>query len=235
MKTGFLASFLLGLGVIPSQVAAETINFASDSSWQVRDAADNPLGAAQAVCLNASAPSPCPGGAILYGFAGGGWSANLAAIPGAQWIWAPGVTGATQPAELAAYRFTKSFTLDGNVDAAMLFVAADDFARVRVNGSIVGSIGSTSDAGAAGAANGSLTSFDISVFLGVGDNVIEIEAQNGIGGFAGCSNCTYAQQPAGVVFGGSLTTAPVPLPAAAWLFASGLLGLIGAASRRPRV
>lgn len=233
MKAGFPAVVLLSLFVVPLDVGAETISFASDSSWQVRDATDNSLGAAQAVCLNASAPSPCPAGATLYGFAGGGWNANLAAIPGAQWIWAPGITGATQPAELALYTFTKSFTLGGDASAATLFIAADDFARVRVNGSIVGSIGSTTDSGLAGSANGSLRSFDISAFLGVGDNVIEIDAQNGIGAFGGCSNCTYAQHPAAVVFGGSITV--VPLPAAAWLFGSGLLGMIGIARRARKI
>lgn len=227
MKTSFPILFLLTLFIVPSGAGAQTIGFASDSSWAVHDAADNPLGEAQAVCLNAFAPSPCPAGATQYGFSGGGWGANLAAIPGAQWIWAPGVTGGTQPAELTIYTFTKSFVLDGNASAATLFIAADDFASVRVNGSDVGSIGSTTDAGLAGAANSNLTPFDISSFLSIGNNMIEIEGRNGVGAFAGCSNCTYSQHPAGVVFGGSIETAPVPVPAAVWLFGSGLLGLIG--------
>lgn len=233
MKTAFPALCLLSLLVIPPAVSAQIISFASDPSWQVRDAGDNPLGLAQAVCLNASSPSPCPSGATQYGFTGSGWGANLAAVPGAQWIWAPGVTGATQPAELATYTFSQSFMLDGNASAATLFIAADDFASVRVNGMDVGSIGSTSNFGLAGAANSSLTAFDIAPFLGAGSNMIEIKGQNGIGAFAGgCSNCTYAQHPAGVVFGGSIETAPVPVPAALWLFGSGLLGLIGVARHR---
>jgi hypothetical protein len=70
-----------------------------------------------------------------------------------------------------------------------------------------------------------LTSFDITSFLIVGSNVIEVTGQNGIGAFAGCSNCTYTQHPAGVVFGGAITA--VPTPSVVLLSGSGLFGFFG--------
>jgi hypothetical protein len=56
----------------------------------------------------------------------------------------------------------------------------------------------------------------------------------------GNSSCSYKDPftitlPAGVTFtsaSGQFLTAPVPVPTAAWLFGSGLLGLVGAARRK---
>lgn len=216
--------------ILPTISNAQTINFVSDQSWDVVDTADNSLGTAQAVCLNALSPSPCPSGATQYGFSGSGWEADLTPILSAQWIWAPGITGSSSPAELEAYSFSKTFVLDANATEATIFIAADDFASVSVNGSLVGAVGSTTDASLAVFAANNLTSFDISSFLDTGNNVIEIMGQNGIGAFASCSNCTYSQHPAGVVFGGTITT--VPIPATMWLFGTGLLGLLSFARRR---
>src|SRR6188472_3790341 len=85
-----------------------TVNFASGPNWHVftKDPGGATkgkgrglgfLGPAQHVCLNASSPSPCPGDALLYGFPADGWFADLSPIPGAAWVWAPGITGSTSP------------------------------------------------------------------------------------------------------------------------------------------
>src|SRR4051812_26911644 len=91
---------LLGLGMA-SKAEASIITLASDPSWDAYDA--NPasgtahlLGAAEYVADNASAPTNQPPGTVVYGYpAAGGMTANLSSIPGAHWIWAPGITGAT--------------------------------------------------------------------------------------------------------------------------------------------
>ena len=100
---------------------------------------------AQTVCLTATPPtSPvnCPAGATDYGF-GAGSTAPLATIPHAFWIWAPGITGATSPSELAQYFFSKRVRVHGRPVFGRISVAADDFAEVSVNGTVVGTIGST--------------------------------------------------------------------------------------------
>lgn len=172
---------VLGLAFLATALEASTITFGSGSSWNTySDAAlTTSLGPAQAVCLNAGAPAPCPAGAVLYGYPGAGWSANLAAIPGAQWIWAPGVTGSTEPAEFAQYYFSSSFSVGGPVTAAAFYLAADDFAQLLVNGISVGTVGSITDISLAGAAQASLTLFDISSYLSPGLNIITVNAQNG--------------------------------------------------------
>ena len=127
-----------------------------------------------------------------------------APIPGALWVWAPGVTGATSPAELAQFFFSKTFTLATTPTAATLQVAVDNFAEVRVNGTVVGTTGSTTDFAAAIASQHSRKAFDIAPYLTAGANTITIRAQNAMG-FGACSPCAYHENPAGVVFGGSIT------------------------------
>jgi hypothetical protein len=205
-----LAATLALVGSQQAQAQTQTITLVSDTSWEVfnGDPASGPatsLGFAQKVCLNASAPANCPAGATLYGHGGGGWLANLSSIPGALWIWAPGITGATAPAELAEFFFVKEIMIKGTPTAGTIQVAADDLAEVRVNGTIVGTTGSATDVSLASAAPNSLKSFDITPHLTAGVNTITIRGQNGIGAFAGCTNCTYSQHPAGVVFGASIT------------------------------
>ena len=83
-------------------------------------------------------------------------------------------------------------------------LAADDYAEVWINNTFVGSVGSVVTPMNAHA---NLVSFDISSGLVVGSNGIRVNAQNGpvtFGGFCGLT-CTYAQNPAGTVFGGSIT------------------------------
>ena len=48
----------------------------------------------------------------------------------------------------------------------------------------------------------------------------------------GLSSITLFNNPATMYFEGTVTRAPVPIPAAAWLFGASLLGLAGAARRR---
>jgi hypothetical protein len=100
----------------------------------------------------------------------------------------------------------------------VVFIAADDFAEVQINGSVVGSTGSITDYGLASAAQGALKQFDLTQFLVAGMNTITVRAQNGPSSFAnGCNPCSYAGNPAGTVFGGTLTfTATTPARQASW-------------------
>jgi hypothetical protein len=106
----------------------------------------------------------------------------------------------------------KSFILTGHPTNGVIYISADDFAQVRVNGSAVGSIGSVTDIGLAAAAQSSLTAFDISSLLKPGMNVVTVNGQNGPPSFSPfcAAICTYSQTQAGVVFGGSLSFVQVP-------------------------
>ena len=219
MKGQFMLTVVIFLA-LASLAPAATIGFGSDTSWAVTNGSNVNVGSAQAVCLNSSAPGNCPAGATLYGWAGGGWGTNIAAIPGAVWIFGP-VTGATTAAESANFTFTKSFFLNGTPTGGSIMISADDFGSVRVNGSQVGTVGSTTNIALA-VQKANLASFDISSFLHPGLNTIAINVQNGA--FGGCTNCTFAQNPAGAVFGGTLSFngADVPEPGTISLFAAGI-------------
>lgn len=210
-----------GLGLASVQHAsaqpASVISFASDTSWAVFNSDPGRatgsqgvrfLGRAELVCLNDFSAYACPAGATDFDYPfGGGWPADLSAIPGAAWIWGAGVTASTAPAPLAEYFFSKTFILTGQPTGGTVRVAADDFAAIFVNGSSVGSIGSVTDIGAAGDAETVLHSFDIGSFLKPGANTITVEAQNGSAFFSPIceEGCPYDENPAGVVFGGSLS------------------------------
>jgi hypothetical protein len=217
----FLSAMLALLAVaLPTTAAAGTtgtLTFVSGPTWNVFSADPGPaaagqgegigfIGHAQAVCLNEFAPAPCADGALLYGFPEPGWPADISAIPGAAWSWAPGVTGSSSPAELATFYFSKGFVIAGTPTAGTLYLAADDYAQLQVNGVTVGSIGSVTDIGLAANAQSLLTPFDISSYLKPGYNHVTIIGRNGptyYSSFCG-QTCTYAQNPAGVVFGGSI-------------------------------
>jgi hypothetical protein len=214
---------LISLSCLASSGACQgdalTVSFASDGTWQT--SAMNPdgsmgavLGDAQCVCACAAS---CPPGATIYGH-GTCWGADLSAIPGACWIWLPGVTGATTPADLQGAYISKDFNLAGHPVAGTILVGADDFAEVWINGSLIGSTGSISDYGLAAAAQGTLKTFDLTPFLAAGSNRITVLAQNGPSAFAaGCNPCSYSGNPAGVAFGGTLTyTAAVPSQGQTW-------------------
>ena len=67
--------------------------------------------------------------------------------------------------------------------------------------------GADAPAALAGAASSSLTTFDIGPFLLPGTNLITVTGANGLGCGAGAYSCN----PAGVVFGGSLSFQSDPL------------------------
>ena len=176
--------------------ARATYRFASGTTWTVysdypgEGQASTELGTAQLVCLSAAG---CPAGATDYGSPfGGAWTSNLSSIPGAGWIWRPGVTGATPNADFDEAVFATTFVLAGRPASGWIDIAVDDSAEIRVNGEVVGSIGR--------GAYGSLTRFDLSAFLRPGHNTLAIKATNG----PWCGTCPFSQDPAGVVFGGTI-------------------------------
>ena len=82
-------------------------------------------------------------------------------------------------------------------------IAVDDFAQVFVNRASVGSTGSVVYEGVAGKAQNVPAVFDLTAALHAGSNTITVVAQNGP--FAcDSAQCPYSQDPAGVVFGGTL-------------------------------
>ena len=207
------------LSGISSAEANRAVHFASDPTWSTfsQDPGMAPnaqghsfVGPAQNVCPNSFSPANCPPDATIYGYPFSSWFANLAAIPGATWIWAPGITGGTSGADLAKYFFSKAIILMGEPTGGTIYVAADDFLELRVNGITVGTWGSVTNINQAGVAQNNLHSFDVGGMLKPGRNVITIVGQNGPAAFTSgvCSACTYAQNPAGVVFGGTLTFQP---------------------------
>jgi hypothetical protein len=172
---------------------------------------------------------------------GTGWTANISSIPGAHWILAPGITGATPNASLARFSFTKTFTLVGTPVSGTISIAVDDFAQVFVNGNSVGSYGSITNAATAFAAQSALTTFDITPFLVSGPNIITVAYENGPDSFAGVTNATYGQNTAGAVFGGTLIDSSVAAPIATptlsvWMLMSliGLLAFAGVLRTRRR-
>jgi len=196
--------------VMPSCDGSCTVRFASGAEWTVYDGdpaqspAPHALGPAQAVCLNAGSPPSCPSGAVVYGFAGSAWGQDLLIVPDAVWIWGPGVTGADQ-ADLKKFFFAQTFNL-GKMPSGRITISADDAAEVRVNGVAVDTVGSVTDKSEAAISHSTLTTFDLAPRLTPGPNTITIAAQNGPAFYASCpTSCTYSSNPAGVVFGGSLT------------------------------
>ena len=197
------------LAATSSASAAETVTFGfgSQFGWPVYSTDGNLLGPAQEVCLNTTLPGPrCQTGGMSYGYPFGGWPADLSSVGKARWIWAPRVRGETSPADLQSFAFSKTFHLPGAPRGGTISIAADDFAEVLVNGVSVGTIGSVTDISLAGSAQSALTTFDLSPYLISGENTITVVAANGPAEFAGCPTvCSYGENPAGVLFGGSLS------------------------------
>jgi len=153
------------------------------------------------VCTNATSQAECPAGAVDYGYGGSYWTARIDACDGkARWLWAPGVTGTSSPAELAEYYFVNHVLVPASPSSAQVIVAADDQAEVIINGAAVGTIGSITDFNVAWADQNKPTAINIASALVTGMNTIIVRAANGPGAFTNCTNCTYQQNPAGVVF-----------------------------------
>jgi hypothetical protein len=136
---------------------------------------------------------------------GYGWTADTSAFPTAYWIW----RGDVSPygiGDLQFGVFQKQFVLGANPRGA-IYIAADNFAEVQVNGLFAGTTGSVTDISLSSLSQSVLTMIDLGPYLVEGVNTITIVGQNGPASFAGCPGfCTYAQNPAGVVFGGTLTS-----------------------------
>ncbi len=189
----------------PAAANPPDIALASDTNWAVYNnqtlEQSSYLGKAQRVCANATDTTQCPEGAVYYSVGGHGWSGRIDACEGnARWIWAPGITGASAPAELAEYYFVNHVSLSSRPASAKIHLAVDDQAEVIINGTSIGTLGSTTDINVAWASQINPTALDITSALTTGPNTITIRAANGAGAFGNCANCTYEQNPAGVVF-----------------------------------
>jgi hypothetical protein len=194
---GILCALALGSAAPVQAVSTSTVTVASSPAW-----------GGQHVCLNNFSPVVCPADATKYGYPAPGWFATRP--PGANWIWLSGVTGATLGADLATASFSQTVVLNGAPVSGTICLAADDYAELRVNGALVGSVGSTTNAAVAALAQNTCTAFNVTSFLRPGSNTITVNGQNGPRSFSGgtCSpSCTYSENPAGVMFGGTLIVA----------------------------
>ena len=216
----------------PAAAQTTTTTFVSGPSWMTASSSGASLGGAQYVVLNSQYPTVQPPGATNYGAsANPGWTADLSSIPGAYWIWAPGITGATLNGSLAQYSFSQQFFLAGAPQSGTISVAVDDFASVYVNGTLAGSTGSLSDESAAFQAQSALATFNIAPYLTAGQNTITISAENGPAYYAGSDpNPPYSVNTAGVVFGGTITSNAAPVPEASTTVSFGLLLVLGGAA-----
>jgi hypothetical protein len=189
--------------VLVPRAAASTLTFKSDATWTTYSAdpgtSPNPgggtsLGPAQVVCLTENTPPDCPDGATAWATGDGSpfWSADRTAIPGAQWIWAPGLTGESSPSDDQAYWFSRTFTIGGTPLQGTVHLSGDNETSVIVNGTPKG----------AGSDQFSMATLDITDALVSGSNVITMRGYNAIGCGAPCN---YTANPAGSVFGGTIT------------------------------
>jgi hypothetical protein len=164
------------------------------------------LGLARAVCVTAYLPPNCPDGALVYdGSPFTPWRGGES-IAGAQWIWR-GDVSASQPADLQAAVFVLTFTV-GPQPSGSIQIAVDDLAEVFVNGVSAGTTGSIASSDLAAAAAETAVTIDLTPELHEGLNFIAVAAQNGPSSFGlDCApqGCTYSQNPAGVVFAGTLS------------------------------
>lgn len=176
---------------------ANTISFGTDPNWTVSSADGTFLGNAQNVCLNANTPANCPAGATVYGYPYSGWPANLSSIPGAKWIWAPGITGASPSAQGAEYTFQFQFYLCGTPTNGSISVAADNVAEVKLNGAIVGNSSNPF----------ALNTITISADkLSQGLNIIEVKVKNDQNP-GDCPSGKYQCNPAALVLGATFSDA----------------------------
>jgi hypothetical protein len=198
----WLSTLLTATIAIATPLAAQavTFNIATDNTWTVLDATGAALAApAQYVCLNANSPN-CPPGATAFGYpASGAWLSSVPAFAGARWIWAPGVTGASNGAANAQFTFQKEFYLCGAPRDAVVTLAADDAASVFINGGTT-SVATTSS-------HSTVTTVTVPAANCVqGLNVIQVTVTNAANP-AGCPGGEYGCNPAGFIMGATLTDA----------------------------
>jgi hypothetical protein len=201
-----LFGITLPLFALADVVNVNIVTDAADTFWQVfdakakliSDANGNPM-PPQNVCLNDKSPPNCPQGAMKYGHTSpGDWPTSLKDIPGAKWIWAPNITGKTTPAANAIFTFTHDFYLCRPIKDGTVYIAADDSAKVSINGNSVLNTTSnqlTKKTIAANLLNGILTSG-----FPPRKNTITIEAKNSYLDWC-ASKDNYQCNPAGMVFG----------------------------------
>jgi hypothetical protein len=186
------------MAVLASSTPESTVNFVSDTTWDVftafPQAGSAPVGKAVDLC-------------------GVFWSCGgfPATIPEATPIWAP--VAISDLSDLAQFYFAKTITIPGAPLGGTVSVAADDLAEVFINGISAGPPhGSLINPALSGLTQAQ--TYDASTFLHQGDNQVVIRGQNGPNFFGGCSGpCTYAQNPASVIFKGSFLSSPPPPPA----------------------
>jgi len=181
--------------------AQTTINFVGDATWQAFEMSSD------------GTRGPSLGSPLCEN-----WNAYIDLVPGACWMWKPGVDGFSI-ADLQGVYLVKTFQLTGTPTSGHISVAVDDFAAVDLNGHLVGTTGSVSDYYEAATAQSTLKTFDLLPYLVSGANTLIVFAQNGPSSFAGgrCNPCNYVGNPAGVVFGGSLSSdSTVPSRTTTW-------------------
>ncbi|MEZ5293511.1 MAG: hypothetical protein R2745_20680 [Vicinamibacterales bacterium] len=189
----------LGAAALPARAdAQQVVDLASDTTWNVSNSSHAPIGQAVYVCPNATFPQQCPAGATLWDWPDPGFYPTYAEIPGANSIWAPGETSTTSSSH-KRFIFRKSVVLVGTPVSGTFYMTADDYVELRVNGSLVGAVGSTVTP-----AIWPLEAFDVLPFLTSGTNTFEITAENGPTSF-GLGLDTYSNNPANTIFGGRLT------------------------------
>ncbi len=184
--------------------AQSTQTFVSGAGWTVTTGSGAPAGSSVNVCLTAATPANCPAGSVIWGQPLGGYEQDLSPIPGATWIWASGFTG-TDNGNLARFTFTRTVTIPGPPTAGTVYMTGDDLIELRVNGTLVSTYGSITD-NLQSAAYAPLREVNVLPFLVAGPNTFAFTAQNGPGTFSGDPNANYSQNPAAVVFGGTITS-----------------------------
>lgn len=209
MKSLLVGSSLLAL-LSPVDAQDVSISVVSDKTWTVMDSKGNFLGNAQQVCLATNSPSNCPGPANATLFNPGSSPLIWASIPGANWIWAPGITGATLNADNAEFFFQTQFVLCGDPQPGTISIAADNSAEVFLNGGTAvattcsettpSTCGTSTDWAVVTTATVPASKFRSSPNV----NTILIHAKNAP---SGCTPDTYQCNPAGVVFGATFADA----------------------------
>jgi hypothetical protein len=206
---------LLPICILLQGARAGNLPVVSDTTWQVYDASGhiildsqgNPA-LAQNVCLSSTSPNNCPAGATQYGYPYPAWTTDLSSLPGATWIWAPSITGATFPAAHAKFTFGKALNLPTlppvgipNVD---FWIAADNTVeQILINNNSV----TIPPAPAPGPTSSNPPLLHVPIpasYLRSGSNFVKITVSNGDDPSDCVATDAYNCNPAGVVFGATI-------------------------------